>query len=199
MTKIEVKTFCPTHPQQWRAWLQENHMTEKSVWVIFYKNKTNTPTITWSDAVDEALCFGWIDGIVKPVDEERFMRFFTKRKPNSVWSAINKEKLQKLIAEGKITKAGLDSIETAKQNGSWAALDDVDALIIPADLERALQTRPHAKDHFLNWSKSDKKYVLYWVLQARRPETRQKRIAEIVALAEQNLKPKVIQWTKKLE
>lgn len=97
MTEKELKTVCPTNQQQWREWLQEHHDTEKSVWLIYYKKKANCPTITWSETVDEALCFGWIDSIAKPLDEERFMRLFSRRKPNSVWSGINKEKVQRLI------------------------------------------------------------------------------------------------------
>lgn len=157
MTEKELNTFCPANRQQWRTWLEENHDKEKSVWLIFYKNKSNTPTITWSEAVDEALCFGWIDSIAKPVDEEKFMRFFSRRKGNSVWSGINKEKVRRLIEEGLMTKRGLESIEIAKGNGSWTLLDDIEALLIPADLEVEFQKRLNAKSYFLSLSKSDKK------------------------------------------
>ncbi|WP_254413104.1 YdeI/OmpD-associated family protein [Dyadobacter diqingensis] len=197
MTESEIKTFCPVSRQQWRAWLEAHHEQEKSVWLIFYKNKSNLPTITWSEAVDEALCFGWIDSIAKPLDEERFMRFFSRRKAKSVWSKINKEKVRRLTDEGLITQAGFDCIETAKQNGSWTILDEAEELIIPADLDEELQKIPNAKSYFLSLSKSDKRNILQWLVQAKRAETRQNRITEIVTLAAQNLKPKVIQWTKK--
>jgi len=197
MIDKEIKSFCPANRQQWREWLQEYHDQEKSVWVIFYKNKSNIPTITWSDAVDEALCFGWIDSIVKPLDDEKFMRFFSRRKTKSGWSAINKEKIMKLLEDGLITQAGFDSIENAKQNGSWTVLDDIEALIIPEDMETEFQKKPGAKIYFSGLSKSDKKHILQWIGQAKRSETRQKRIDEIVNLANQNLKPKMIQWTKK--
>ena len=124
MTGKEVKVFCPESTQQWRAWLQENHDTENAVWVIFYKNKSQNPIISWSDAVDEALCFGWIDSIAKPIDEEKFMRFFSRRKPKSVWSRINKQKVERLISAGLMTKKGIESIEVARENGSWTILDD---------------------------------------------------------------------------
>ncbi|MBE9464724.1 YdeI family protein [Dyadobacter subterraneus] len=197
MSEKDLKTFCPESRHQWRRWLEENHDRERSVWVIFYKNKSNLPTITWSEAVDEALCFGWIDSIAKPIDEEKFMRFFSKRKAKSVWSAINKEKIKRLIDEKLITKAGFECIEIAKQNGTWTILDHVEALVIPEDLEKELQKRPSAKSYFSSLSKSDKKGILQWLVQAKRSETREKRIIEIAELAEQNLKPKVIQWTKK--
>lgn len=197
MTEKEVKTFCPASAQQWKEWLQEYHDKEKSVWLIFYKNKSNIPTITWSEAVDEALCFGWIDSIAKPIDDEKFMRFFSRRKGNSAWSAVNKEKVQRLIVQGLMTQAGFERIDTAKQNGSWTILDDVEALIIPVDLEKEFQAKQNAKSYFLSLSKSDKKNILQWLVLAKRPETRQKRVTEIVELADQNMKPKVIKWTKK--
>jgi len=197
MTEKGAKIFCPESTQQWRAWLRENHEREKSVWVVFYKNKSDKRTITWSDAVDEALCFGWIDSIAKPIDEEKFMRFFSRRKAKSVWSKINKEKVERLINEGLMTKAGINSIEIARENGSWTILDDAESLTVPADLEKELEKKPHAKSYFLSLSKSDKKNILQWLVLAKRIETRQKRIVEIVELADQNLKPKVIQWTKK--
>lgn len=199
MTEKEVKSFYPANRQQWRAWLEENHDKEKSVWLIFYKNKSNTPTITWSDAVDEALCFGWIDSIAKPLDEEKFKRFFSKRKVNSVWSAINKEKVRKLAEDNLLTKKGLESIEIAKKNGSWTILDHIEALIIPDDLEEEFKKMSNAKTNFINLSKSVKKSILQWLVQAKRPETRQKRIIEIVELADQNKKLKAVHWTKKID
>ena len=197
MTGKEVKVFCPESTQQWRAWLQENHDTENAVWVIFYKNKSQNPIISWSDAVDEALCFGWIDSIAKPIDEEKFMRFFSRRKPKSVWSRINKQKVERLISAGLMTKKGIESIEVARENGSWTILDDAESLIIPGDLETELEKKPNAKSYFMSLSKSDKKNILQWIVLAKRAETRQRRIVEIAEIAAQNLKPKVIQWTKK--
>lgn len=148
------------------------------------------PTVTWSEAVDEALCFGWIDRTRNSLDNEAFMRFFCKRKPNSVWSKINKGKVQRLIDEGLITQAGCESIETAKQNGSWTILDDVEELKIPKDLEKEFKTKKGSKDFFLSLSKSVRKSILQWLVLAKRPETRQKRIYEIAELAAQKLKPK---------
>ncbi|ACE06207.1 hypothetical protein Aasi_0836 [Candidatus Amoebophilus asiaticus 5a2] len=135
MSVKEIESFYPSNRQQWREWLQENHAKKQSIWLIHYKIKSSMPTISWSEAVDEALCFGWIDSKAKPIDEEKYMQFFSKRRAISTWSKVNKEKVQKLIDGGTMTKAGLESIEIAKQNGSWTILDEVEALIIPNDLE----------------------------------------------------------------
>ena len=190
MTKIEIKTYYPKSKRHWRKWLEENHMLTDAVWLILYKKKSNKPTLSWTDAVDEALCFGWIDSIRKPLDEESSIQFFSKRKSKSTWSKINKEKVQKLINEGLMTAAGFESIKTAKHNGSWVILDDVEALIIPKDLEAALNTKAHAMDFFLSLSKSVRKAMLQWIVFAKRPETRQKRIMEIAELADIKKKPK---------
>ncbi len=185
-----MELFCPASQQDWRRWLKKNHKSKQSVWLVYYKKKSSVPTITWSDAVDEALCFGWIDSKAKPLDDERFMQFFCKRKPNSVWSKINKTKVERLIGDGLMTKAGFDSIETAKQNGSWTILDDVEELRIPKDLVKAFKNQKGSKHYFLSLSKSVKKSLLQWIVLAKRPETRQKRIEEIVEQAAQKMKPK---------
>lgn len=186
---IEIKTICPANCQQWREWLQENHDKRQSVWLIYYKKKSNMPTITWSDAVDQALCFGWIDSKAQSIDEEKFMQFFSRRKANSTWSKVNKEKIQRLTKEGLMTKAGYKIIEIAKQNGSWTILDAAEELIIPEDLEKEFQKRTGSKDYFLSLSRSNRKNMLHWIALAKRQETRLKRILEIAELAAQKLKP----------
>jgi uncharacterized protein YdeI (YjbR/CyaY-like superfamily) len=188
--QTDIQTFYPKSRSEWREWLQQNHDKKQSIWLIYYKQKSNIPTVSYSDAVDEALCFGWIDSKSKPLDEEKFMQFFSRRKVKSVWSKVNKEKVQRLISEGLMTKAGFDIIESSKQNGSWTILDDAEALNIPDDLEKAFDGRPNAKEYFLGLSRSDKRNILQWLTLAKRPETRQKRITEIVDLADQNKKPK---------
>jgi uncharacterized protein YdeI (YjbR/CyaY-like superfamily) len=186
----EIETFYPTSRQAWREWLLENHHSAQSVWLVHYKKKSNMATLSWSEAVDEALCFGWIDSTRKTIDDEKFIQFFSKRKPRSVWSKINKEKVQQLIEEGLMTQTGFDSIEKAKQNGSWIILDDVEALTIPDDLEKAFKIQPNSEEYFLSLSKSVRKSILQWLVLAKRAETRQNRINEIVELATQKLKPK---------
>lgn len=186
----EIAIFYPENNQQWRQWLQENHDSKQAVWVVFYKKSSGKPTISWSDAVNEALCFGWIDSKKISIDSERSHQFFSKRKAKSNWSKINKEKIQWLIESGLMTKAGYESVEIAKQNGSWTILDSVEELIIPEDLEEAFQLYEGSQDFFLGLSKSVRKMMLYWVISAKRPETRQNRITEIVESAARKLKPK---------
>lgn len=186
----EIETFYPKSRQEWREWLQENHDKKQSVWLIYYKKKSNVPTVIYSEAVDEALCFGWIDSKAKPIDEHTFMQFFSKRKEKSVWSKVNKEKIERLTKEGLMADAGFKIIEIAKKNGSWTILDEAEALIIPTDLEEEFQKKPSAKDYFLGLSRSDKRNILQWLVLAKRQETREKRISEIVELASINQKPK---------
>jgi uncharacterized protein YdeI (YjbR/CyaY-like superfamily) len=190
MTANEPETFCPSSPADWRVWLQAHHETRQSVWLIYHKKHTGVLSLTWSQAVDEALCFGWIDSQAKPIDADKYMQFFCRRKPTSAWSRVNKEKITRLTAAGLMAPAGLARIEAAKQNGSWTLLDEVEALVIPPDLAAALHARPAASHFFESLSKTDKRNILQWLVLAKRPETRQKRLAEIAERASQQLKPK---------
>lgn len=185
----EIIVFYPRNTSEWRNWLQENHTKEQSVWVVFYKKSSAEPSITWSEAVDEALCFGWIDSKKISIDPEKSHQFFSRRKAQSTWSKINKDKVERLIETNRMTKAGFESIEVAKQNGSWNSLDAVEALLIPDDLEEAFAAKPGAKEFFESLSKSMRKMMLYWIISAKRPETRQKRIEEIAESATQQMKP----------
>jgi uncharacterized protein YdeI (YjbR/CyaY-like superfamily) len=187
---FEPETFCPSSPEQWREWLQAHHATRQSVWLVYYKKAANQPSLTWSQAVDEALCFGWIDSQARPIDDEKYQQYFSRRKPGSGWSKVNKEKVALLIAAGRMTQAGLASIELAQQNGSWTLLDEATALVLPADLAQELQKSPAASHYFLGLSKSVRQNILQWVALAKRPATRQQRIAEIVEMAAQQLRPK---------
>ncbi|PZO40011.1 MAG: hypothetical protein DCF19_12530 [Pseudanabaena frigida] len=186
----EIKTFYPESREQWREWLARNHDRENCIWLIYYKKNSGKPSVTYSDAVDEALCFGWIDSKVKSIDAEKYMQFFCVRKPNSVWSKVNKEKVANLIEQGLITKAGLDAISLAKLNDSWNILDEVEALVIPEDLLAALSEIPIAQEYFLSLSRTSMRNILQWLTLAKKEETRQKRIREIVTSAEAKRKPK---------
>lgn len=190
MSNKEIETYCPKSQTEWRQWLEENHQSKQSVWLIYYTKKSTIPSLSWSEAVDEALCFGWIDSTRKKIDDFSFMQFFSKRKPKSNWSKINKEKVANLIEQGLMTEAGLVSIETAKQNGYWTILDEVEELIIPKDLEIAFEKYKGSKDYFLSLSKSTRKIILSWIVLSKKQETRQKRIDEVVESAEQKFKPK---------
>lgn len=186
----EIETFYPTNRQEWREWLLENHNKKQSIWLVHYNKKSNMPSVSWSDAVDEALCFGWIDSTRKSLEIDKFIQFFTKRKPTSVWSKINKEKIGRLKQEGLLMPAGLESISIAQQNGTWNILDDVEELEISEDLEKEFNTREGSKEYFLSLSKSVRKSMLQWIKLAKRPETRQKRIVELVEHANRKIRPK---------
>jgi uncharacterized protein YdeI (YjbR/CyaY-like superfamily) len=184
------ETFCPSSREDWRNWLQENHQVKQSVWLIYFKKSSKTPTLSYSDAVDEALCFGWIDSTRKSLGADQFTQFFCRRKPQSGWSRVNKQKVNDLIDQGLMTQAGLDCIELAKQNGSWTILDEVEELIVPKDLDLALTAHAGAKDYFLSLSKSTRKQMLQWLVLAKRAETRQNRIDQIAVASAENRKLK---------
>ena len=185
-----METFYPTNKNEWRNWLQENHSLKQSIWLVYYKKATNKPSIAWSEAVDEALCFGWIDSIRKTIDEEKFIQFFSPRKSNGTWSKVNKQKIEHLIDNGLMSDAGYESIRRAKQNGSWTILDEVEELTIPKDLKEEFIKNPNSNEYYLSLSKSVQKAILQWLVLAKRPETRQKRIAHIVERADQKMKPR---------
>jgi uncharacterized protein YdeI (YjbR/CyaY-like superfamily) len=156
MSNKEIETYCPKSQTEWRQWLKKNHQSKQSVWLIYYTKKSTIHSLSWSEAVDEALCFGWIDSTRKTIDEFSFMQFFSKRKPKSNWSKINKEKVQQLIDSKRMTKAGYKSIEIAKQNGYWTILDEVEELIIPNDLEIAFEKIQKLKRLFSQFKQIDK-------------------------------------------
>ncbi len=189
MHKKDIETFCPKSRRDWRKWLEKNHQSKQAVWLVYYKSSTEIASVSWSEAVDEALCFGWIDSTKKTIDKERYMQYFSRRKPDSTWSKINKEKVAKLIQNDLMTKAGFDGIETAKQNGTWLLMDDVEKLIIPEDLRIALNKNESSMEFFQSQSKSVKKAMLHWVVIAKRIEKRKKRIAEIARLAAKGIRP----------
>lgn len=186
----EVETYYPQSREDWRQWLENNHQSKQSIWLVYYNKQSKIPSISWREAVDEALCFGWIDSTTKKVDDSSFIQYFSKRKPKSIWSKINKEIVQLLIDNNRMTKAGFESIEIAKQNGSWTILDEVEELIIPDDLEIAFNRHNDAKDYFLSLSKSTRKIILSWIVLAKRQETKQKRIDEVVESMQKKQLPK---------
>ncbi len=188
--KKEIETFCPNSPADWRNWLKKNHQSKQFVWLIFYKASTKIPSLTWSEAVDEALCYGWIDSTKKKLDDERYIQYFSKRNPTSTWSKINKDKVHQLIKNKKMTKAGFESIERAKQNGTWTLMDDVEKLILPEDLKTELNKFENAMDFFQRQTKSIKRGLLHWIVTAKRAETRKKRIESIVQSAAEGNRPK---------
>lgn len=190
MSKLDqFERYYAKDRKEWRKWLEKNHANSPGIWLIYYKKDANKPCVSYDDAVEEALSFGWIDSKVNKLDDERYMQVFTPRKPKSVWSKINKQRVQKLIDQGLMTPTGLEKIEAAKNDGSWSFLNDIDDLVIPEDLENALNANPNAKVNFNSFSDSIKKQILFWIKSAKRPENRMKRIEKVVMLASENKKP----------
>ncbi len=171
---------------EWRAWLEQNHQRADGVWLVSWKKATGKPFIPYSHTVDEALCFGWIDSRPNRVDDERAMRLFTPRRPKSLWSRINRAKVARLTAQGRMAPAGMQMVETAKANGWWTVGDEIEDLVIPPDLGSALAANETASDCFERFAASAKKSILWWIKSARKPETRAKRIAQTVELAAEN-------------
>jgi uncharacterized protein YdeI (YjbR/CyaY-like superfamily) len=186
---VEYSEVKPTSRKAWRAWLQKHHASSAGVWLVFAKKHSKLPTLSYNDAVEEALCFGWIDGLVHPVDDTFYKQVFTPRTSKSRWAASNKARVQKLIAAGLMTEAGLKMIELAKQTGTWNAFDAVEAMTLPDDFKRALKAAPAAKKTYEAYTPAVKKQCLYYLNDAKRPETRAKRIAQIIKAAEAGRKP----------
>lgn len=182
----EFQDFHPLSRQAWCDWLAENCAEAPGIWFVYYKKQTGKAHITYDEAVEEALCFGWIDSLSRRVDENRSKLLFTPRKPKSVWSKLNKERIERLIENGLMTESGLAKIEAAKKDGSWNALDASDNLEIPTDLAQAFKADKIAAQNFTRFSDSVKKNILFWVGSAKRSETRTARIEKTVALAKRN-------------
>lgn len=178
----------------WRAWLAEHHTHPEGVWLITYKKATGRPRVEYDEAVEEALCFGWIDSKSLKLDDERSMLWFTPRKPGTGWSATNKARVERLMAAGVMTSAGWARVEAAQRDGSWAALDAVEALEIPPDLAAALASYEAARLNWDTFPRSARRGILEWIANARRPETRAARVEETARLAAQNLRAN--QWRR---
>jgi uncharacterized protein YdeI (YjbR/CyaY-like superfamily) len=173
----------PCERSGWRAWLETNHSTASGAWLILWRPKSGRQCIDYEAAVQEALCFGWVDSTGRPVDEERNRQYFAPRKTRSPWAATNKARVERLIADGLMAPAGLRAIEKAKANGSWEVLDSVERLEVPDDLTTALAARPSAATNFAAFPPSARKMQLAWIALAQRPETRATRIATVAESA----------------
>ena len=189
IVKINKKLYVKNR-EDWRSWLQNNHAAEKEVWLIYYKKHTGKPRIPYDDAVEEALCFGWIDSIVKRIDDEKYTQKYTHRKDKSIWSELNKKRAEKMIKQGRMTEAGLIKSQKAKENGEWyKTTSKIDRPAIPPDLKNALAANKDADRNFNNFAPSYQKQFIGWIASAKKKETREKRIKETIKLAEQNKKP----------
>jgi uncharacterized protein YdeI (YjbR/CyaY-like superfamily) len=179
----------------WRNWMAKNHEKETSVWLIIFHKKSRQASVYYDEAVEEALCFGWVDSVSNSRNEESSYLYFAKRKPKSNWSKANKDRVEKLTKLGLIMPAGQAMIDLAKQTGTWTALEVVDQLTIPPDMQKLFDKNKTAEKNFLAFPASTRRGILEWILNAKRPETRQKRVEETVTLAVQNIRAN--QYTKK--
>jgi uncharacterized protein YdeI (YjbR/CyaY-like superfamily) len=173
----------------WRAWLEANHAGSPGAWLVTWRSRSGKQGLPYEDAVEEALCFGWVDGTAGTVDDDRGKLYFAPRKPNSGWAATNKARVERLIAAGHMAPAGLAAIERAKANGSWELLDSVERLEVPPDLAAALGALPSAAANFAAFPPSVRKGALASLVVARRPETRADRVRRIAEAAARNERP----------
>jgi uncharacterized protein YdeI (YjbR/CyaY-like superfamily) len=178
----ELKKVQPKSRAAWRAWLEKHHASSQGIWLVFAKKHTGLPTLSYEDAVQEALCFGWIDSLLKSIDDRFHMQTFTPRKAKSRWSATNKARLAKLMKAGVMAPAGLVAVEQAKKSGSWAGYASVDAMTMPPELKRALDANPDAKKNWPTYTASAQRSFLHMVTDAKRPETREKRVRRVIEL-----------------
>jgi uncharacterized protein YdeI (YjbR/CyaY-like superfamily) len=192
MVEVPDNSIHPQTRAEWRTWLEQNHTRTEEIWLISYKKGTGKPRFDYAEAVEEALCFGWIDSKPNKLDEERSLLWFAPRKPKTGWSKLNKERVQRLIEQRLMMPAGLAKVELAKRDSSWTALDAIEALEIPPDLAEAIAAHSEARQNFETFPHSAKRGTLEWIISAKKPETRIKRITETAKLAAQNLRAN--QW-----
>jgi uncharacterized protein YdeI (YjbR/CyaY-like superfamily) len=176
----------PGSVADWRAWLAENHTRGTGVWLVTWRAGSTGPKISYEESVEQALCFGWVDSKGRALDAERTMLWFAPRKARSGWSRSNKQRVERLLAAGLMAPAGLALVETAKADGSWSLLDTVEDLVVPDDLAAAFDAAPPAREHWEAFPRSVKRSILEWIVQARRLETRARRVAETAEKAARN-------------
>jgi uncharacterized protein YdeI (YjbR/CyaY-like superfamily) len=190
MSSRTLRSYGAVQPESrkaWREWLKTHHTSSPGIWLVYAKKHSGIPSLSYNDAVEEALCYGWIDSLIHPIDEDRYKQLFTPRKPKSAWSAANKARVERLIASGLMTAAGMALVALARTNGKWSALDHVAALTVPPDLKRALDADAAARKNWPAYSPGMRKGFLYRVASAKRPETRAARIAQIVETVARNI------------
>lgn len=172
--------LVPTSRADWRSWLDSKPDRVDGLWVVYRKKSSDIDGPVYDDLIEEALCFGWIDSKVRRVDDDRVIQWYSPRRPGGLWSALNKRRIQRLVSTGLMSARGQAAIDAAKADGSWSQLDDVDALVVPADLEEALAAAPGAKSAYEALADSTKRQYLWWIHSAKRPATRAGRIEETI-------------------
>jgi uncharacterized protein YdeI (YjbR/CyaY-like superfamily) len=183
-----IAVFYATSTAKWREWLLKNHETQKSVWLLIFKKESGTPSVYYPEAVDEALCFGWIDSLPNKRDENSYYQYFSIRNPKSNWSGVNKEKVVRLEKEGKLMLKGLEMIALAKASGTWTALSKVEALILPDIMSDQFKANKTAYAYWEAFSKSTKRGILEWIYAAKKEETMLARIEKTISMAAENKK-----------
>lgn len=195
MSTAPAPSIHPLSRDEWRDWLQANHTRTTGVWLVSYKKSTGKPRFDYGDAVEEALCFGWVDSKPNKLDSERTLLWFAPRRPGTGWSRPNKLRIERMLKAGLMADAGLRKVEQAITDGSWTKLDAVEDLTIPDDLCQELAKYPHAAHNFEAFPRSTKRGILEWVVNAKTPRTRAKRIEETARLASKN--ERANQWRTK--
>ena len=185
--KAPLAEVEPRSRAEWRNWLNQHHAHSSGVWLIWHAKRSGRQRISVDEAVLEALCFGWIDSRLRRLQDGTFALLVTPRKPSGTWSRLNKQRVESLIASGLMTEAGMRAVETARRNGAWNVLDPVEELQVPDDLSAAFAADPSARRNFEAFPPSTQKMALWWVISAKRPVTRAKRVAETVRLAAKNV------------
>jgi uncharacterized protein YdeI (YjbR/CyaY-like superfamily) len=181
-------------PAAWRAWLQQHHTQTAGVWLVLWKKASGRMQMDYEQSVQEALCFGWVDSKPNKLDEQRSLLWFAPRKPGTGWSRINKERVALLIEQGRMAAAGQAKVDQAQADGSWSALDAVENLVVPPDLQTALTALPLAEQHFTAFPRSAKRGILEWIGNAKTEATRSKRVQQTAQLAAVN--ERANQWRK---
>lgn len=184
----EITEFYPGDRQAWRQWLEKNHRSAKNVWLVVKNATGDAPGVRYEEAVEEAVCYGWIDSTARKRDASTHLQLFSRRNPKSTWSRSNRDRAEKMIRAGLMTGAGMEMIRIAKESGTWLSLDSIQELEIPTDLEQAFAGNPGARKNFAVFPPSSKRIILAWIRNAKRSGTRQKRIAETVRLAAGNIR-----------
>jgi uncharacterized protein YdeI (YjbR/CyaY-like superfamily) len=184
------KRLFVTNRADWRKWLQKNHNQEKEIWLVYNKKHTGKLSMPYEDAVEEALCYGWIDSIIKRIDDDKYARKFTPRTNTTKWSAVNKERVRKLIKQGRMTKIGMDKIDISMLNKREETLRDKpkENLVMPAFIKKQFMAHRAAWENFNKLAPSYKRNYIGWITSAKKEETQMKRVKEAIKLLSQNKK-----------
>jgi len=188
MPNLPPNSIHPKSRAEWRRWLEAHHTQTEGIWLVSYKKATGKPRVEYVAAVEEALCFGWIDSTARVLDDDRSMQYFSPRRAGSGWSRINRTRVEQLITTGRMAPPGLAKVEAAKRSGDWHALAAFEALEMPPDLAQALDADESARRNYEAFPRSAKSIILQWIASAKTPATRAKRIAETASLAAQNVR-----------